>query len=117
MLGGTPVREFVFTDDVARGYLLLAEKAPELRGEAFNFGASEPVQMLDLAQRIIRLAGKEGKLEPRVMLQTKIAGEIDAQYLSAAKAEAQLGWRAEVNLNEGLQRSIDWYREHLNEIR
>jgi len=114
---GTPVREFVYADDVARGYLMLAEKAPELRGEAFNFGACEPVQMLDLAQRIIRLAGKAGELEPRVMLQTKIAGEIDAQYLSAEKAEARLGWRAEVNLNEGLQRSIDWYREHLNEVR
>jgi nucleoside-diphosphate-sugar epimerase len=95
---------------------MLAEKAAELRGEAFNFGSNEPVQMLDLARRIIRLAGKEGSLEPRVMLQTKIAGEIDAQYLSAAKVEARLGWRAEVKLDEGLRRTIEWYREHLEEM-
>jgi CDP-glucose 4,6-dehydratase len=114
---GTPVREFVYVDDVARGYLLLAEKIDEVMGEAFNFGVGEPVQMLGLVKRIIKLAGKEGQLEPRVMLERKIEREIDAQYLSADKAEARLGWRAEVSLDEGLKRTIDWYRTHLDEIR
>ena len=112
---GTPVREFVYVDDVARGYLLLAEKIESVIGEAFNFGAGEPAQMLDLVRRIIRLAGKT--LEPRVMLQRKIENEIDAQYLSADKAEARLGWRAEISLDEGLRQTIDWYRKHLDEIR
>ena len=113
---GTPVREFVYVDDVARGYLLLAEKIEAARGEAFNFGTNHPVQMLELVTRIIELAGKSGKLEPKVMLKTKIAGEIDAQYLSAEKVGARLGWRAEISLDEGLQRTIEWYRNHLNEI-
>src|SRR5262249_34504045 len=43
---GTPVREFVYVDDVARGYLLLAERIDEVIGEAFNFGAGNPVRML-----------------------------------------------------------------------
>jgi len=113
---GTPVREFVYVDDVARGYLLLAEKVDEVRGEAFNFGAGEPVAMLDLVTRIIRLAGKQGQLEPRVMLQRKIEHEIDAQYLSSEKVAARLGWKAEVSLDEGLRRTIDWYRKHLDKI-
>ena len=113
---GTPVREFVYVDDVARGYLLLAEKIEAARGEAFNFGTNHPVQMLELVTRIIELAGKSGRLEPKVMLKTKIAGEIDAQYLSAEKVGARLGWRAEISLDEGLQRTIEWYRNHLNEI-
>ncbi len=110
---GTPIREFVYVDDVARGYLLLAEKIEEAGGEAFNFGTGEQVQMLDLVNRIIRLAGKAETLQPKVMLQSKIVGEIDAQYLSAAKVESRFGWKAEISLNEGLQRTIDWYRQHL----
>jgi CDP-glucose 4,6-dehydratase len=113
---GTPVREFVYVDDVARGYLLLAERIEEARGEAFNFGTNEAVQMRELVERIIALTGKAGKLEPRVMLTTKIAGEIDAQYLSAEKVAARLGWKAEVSLDEGLKRTIEWYRNHLSEV-
>jgi CDP-glucose 4,6-dehydratase len=109
---GTPIREFVYVDDVARGYLLLAERIAEAKGDAFNFGTGEQVQMLDLVQRIIRLAGKS--LEPKVLLQSKIAGEIDAQYLSAAKVEARFGWKAEISLDEGLRRTIDWYRQYQN---
>ncbi len=113
---GTPVREFVYVDDVARGYLLLAERIEAARGEAFNFGGGEPVAMLELVQRISRLAGKEGQLEPRVLLQRKIEHEIDAQYLSSDKIAARLGWRAEVSLDEGLRRTIEWYRKHLSEL-
>jgi CDP-glucose 4,6-dehydratase len=113
---GTPVREFIYVDDVARGYLLLAEKIDEVIGEAFNFGAGEPITMLDLVRRVIRFAGKEGRLEPRVLLERKIEREIDAQYLSAVKAEARLGWRAKVDLDEGLKRTIEWYRENLSAV-
>ncbi|MCI0336870.1 MAG: GDP-mannose 4,6-dehydratase [Acidobacteria bacterium] len=111
---GTPVREFVYVEDVARGYLLLAEKIEEMIGKAFNFGSGEPITMLDLVELIIKLSGKT--LEPNVMLQRKIEHEIDAQYLSAEKAHQQLGWRAEVNLDEGLLRTIGWYRAHLDEM-
>ncbi|MCG3163451.1 MAG: CDP-glucose 4,6-dehydratase [Acidobacteria bacterium] len=113
---GTPIREFIYVDDVARGYLTLAERIDEVIGEAFNFGAGEAVRVLDLVKRIIRLAGKEGRVEPRVMLERKIEREIDAQFLSAEKAEARLGWRAEIDLDEGLRRTIDWYRAHLDQV-
>lgn len=113
---GTPIREFIYVDDVARGYLTLAEKIDECIGEAFNFGAGEPVQMIDLVNRIIRLAGKEGRVKPRVMLERKIEREIDAQYLSAEKAETRLGWKPETALDQGLLKTIEWYRTNLPRI-
>jgi CDP-glucose 4,6-dehydratase len=114
---GTPIREFVYIDDVARGYLSMAEKIVDVTGEALNFGAGESLCALDLVKRIIKLAGKEGRVEPRVMLDRKIEREIDAQRLSTDKAEKLLGWRAEIGLDEGLKRTIEWYNAHLNEVR
>ena len=106
---GTPVREFVHIDDVARGYLMLAEQIDRHKGEAFNFGAGAPVQMLDLVNRIITLAGKN--MTPDILLDRKIDREIDAQYLSAAKASELLGWRAEIGFDEGLRQTIEWYQQ------
>ncbi|MCU1263945.1 MAG: hypothetical protein JWM21_263 [Acidobacteria bacterium] len=110
---GTPYRDFVYVDDIVRAYLLLAEQIEAVRGEAFNFGSGCPVQILELVERIIRLTGKEGAITPLVMLEQKIAGEIDMQYLLSQKAETRLGWKGEVTLDEGLQRTIDWYRSYV----
>src|SRR5215204_2931764 len=65
---GSPVRDFIFADDIAEAYLLLAEKIDEARGEAFNFGSGEPIQMLELVTKIVHLMGREKELEPVVML-------------------------------------------------
>jgi len=113
---GTPKRDFAFVDDVAQSYLLLAERIEETKGEAFNFGSGEAIRMLDLVNSIIRLAGQEGKLEPNILLKTKIEREIDVQYLSSEKAKARLDWKAEVSLDEGLKQTIEWYRENLKRL-
>lgn len=113
---GTPVRDFIFSDDIARAYLLLAERIEEIQGEAFNFGSNEPIQMLELVKKIVHLMGKEQELPPSVMLQTKIEREIDAQYLSAEKVSNRFGWSPAVDLDEGLRQTIQWYKTHLNQI-
>jgi len=109
---GTPVRDFIFTEDIVGGYLLLAENIETAMGEAFNFGSGEPVSMLDLVKKMVRLMGKENELEPEILLQTKIANEIDAQYLASDKVRTRYGWTPNVSLDEGLSRTIDWYRSH-----
>jgi len=106
---GTPVRDFIFADDIAEAYLLLAENISEAKGEAFNFGSGEPVQMLELVTKIVRLMGKEAELEPIVMLKTKIEREIDAQYLASEKIFKKFGWKPSTDLETGLKKTIDWY--------
>jgi CDP-glucose 4,6-dehydratase len=109
---GTPIREFIHVHDVADGYLLLAENIAAAKGQAYNLGANEPVQIHDLVTRIIDSAGKRHTLTPTVQLTSKIPGEIDAQYLSTAKLQRQFGWTAKCSLNASLHSTIAWYNAH-----
>lgn len=109
---GTPVREFIHVDDVVSGYLLLAEEIEKTAGSAYNFGTNEPVQMLDLVERILKLMNPEGKLRPHIMLKTKIDREIDEQYLSGEKFFTEFGWKPLISLDEGLRKTIEWYKNY-----
>ena len=59
---------------------------------------------------ICRLAGTD--VEPDIRGQGTPAGEIDRQWVDSAKLRALTGWSPEVTLEEGLRRTIEWYREH-----
>jgi len=109
---GTPVRDFIFTDDIVAGYLLLAENIDRAKGEAFNFGSGEPISKLDLVNSIVTLMGKENDLTPDILLKTKIENEIDAQYLDSAKVNERFGWTPQVDIKDGLKRTIDWYDKY-----
>ena len=107
---GTPVRDFIYTADIVAGYLLLAENIEKVKGEAFNFGSGEPISMIDLVNKIVSQMNSE--LAPDVLLKDKIANEIDAQYLSSDKVNLMFGWSPKVTIDEGIGRTIDWYREY-----
>jgi len=110
---GSYIRDYFYVEDGAAAYMLLAEclaKRPELRGEAFNFSNETQVTVLELVRRILDLMGST--LEPEV--RNEASNEIRRQYLSAAKARRELGWRPLFDLDEGLRRTIAWYREFLS---
>jgi len=111
---GTPQRDFLYVDDVIDAYLMLSEHIEDATGEAFNFGYGEPVQILRLVLKVIELAGSD--LEPDILLETKIEKEIDAQYLSVRKVEERFGLKPRVSLDEGLKKTIDWYRANCERI-
>ena len=109
---GSYVRDYFYVEDGAAAYMLLAEclaARPELRGEAFNFSNETQVTVLELVRRILTLMGSG--LEPEV--RNEASNEIRHQYLSADKARRELGWRPLFDLDEGLRRTIAWYREFL----
>jgi CDP-glucose 4,6-dehydratase len=108
---GTFIRDYFYVEDGSAAYLHLAEclaKRPELRGEAFNFSTEIQVTALELVQKIIKLMGS--KLQPVILNQAQ--NEIRHQYLSAAKARRVLNWQPLYSLDEGLERTIAWYRRH-----
>jgi CDP-glucose 4,6-dehydratase len=109
---GNYIRDYFYVEDGAAVYTLLAERlaaSPELRGHAFNFSNEIQVTVLDLTRRILALMGSP--LEPDV--QNLATHEIRHQYLSAGKARQVLDWQPLFALDEGLGRTIDWYRAFL----
>jgi CDP-glucose 4,6-dehydratase len=110
---GTPERDFIFIDDAVDLYLELARRLPgeEVAGEVFNGGHNRPVKILDLVEKIIDLSGQRG-LKPDIRGKGTGHGEIDRQWLDATKARKVLGWKPKVALDEGLTRTINWYREY-----
>jgi CDP-glucose 4,6-dehydratase len=106
---GTLIRDYFYIEDAVGAYLMLAEKMAELdiNGEAFNFSNEIQVTVLDLTRRILKLMKTD--LEP--VIQNVAANEIPHQYLSAKKAREKLGWKPLFTLDQGLKRTLEWYRE------
>lgn len=109
---GNYIRDYFYVEDGAAAYTLLAEQLAErrdLRGHAFNFSNEIQVTVLDLVARILKLM--QSNLQPDV--RNESVNEIRRQYLSAVKAQQMLGWRPAFTLDEGLTRTIEWYRDYL----
>jgi CDP-glucose 4,6-dehydratase len=109
---GEYVRDYFYIEDGAAAYMQLAEQLvarPELAGRAYNFSNQEPLTVNEIVARILKLMASD--LTPEVLNQT--ANEIHRQYLDASRAREELGWRPECDLDTGLKRTIDWYRNFL----
>jgi CDP-glucose 4,6-dehydratase len=106
------IRDYFYVEDGAAAYMLLAERLaqnPELRGQAFNFSNEIQVTVLQLVEKMLALMGTE--LQPEV--RNEASNEIRNQYLSAEKARRLLHWRPSFTLDEGLARTIAWYKNFL----
>ncbi|MEA2211144.1 MAG: hypothetical protein QOF83_1092 [Solirubrobacteraceae bacterium] len=114
---GSPERDFLYVEDAAAAYLALwrAVLAGQGRGEAFNAGGGKPHRVGDVVALICGLVGTG--VAPDVRGQGVPHGEIDRQWVDATKLRELTGWRPEVGLEEGLRRSIDWYRRHPQALR
>lgn len=109
---GSYIRDYFYVEDGAAAYALLAERLaqrPELAGQAFNFSNEIQVTVLQLVQRLLELM--DSKLEPEI--RDEVSNEIRHQYLSSAKARRELAWSPLFKLDDGLRRTIDWYRKFL----
>ena len=106
---GSQIRAWCYVDDMIEG-LLLALEHPNAVGESFNIGnARSTVTIFDLARRIKTLSGCSGE----VVFQPLHYLDVELRIPNVDKARALLGFEAKVELDEGLERTIAWYREKL----
>ena len=104
---GSQIRAWCYVDDMVEALLLCLER-PEAVGQSFNIGnAHTAVTIVDLAQRIKRLTGCPGEIVFRPLHYV----DVEVRIPNVSKARELLGFEAKVDLDEGLARTIAWYRE------
>ncbi|MBU0586310.1 GDP-mannose 4,6-dehydratase [Candidatus Micrarchaeota archaeon] len=104
---GKMIREYLYVGDVAEGYLQLAERIKLAAGEAFNFGSGEKLSVLEVVDLISKVMGK--KIDTKIL--NIACNEIPEQYLSSEKIAKRIGWTAKHSFDEGLKKTIPWYKK------
>ena len=103
---GEQVRDYVYVDDLARAHV----QPLKVKGfEVFNVGTDVGTKVIDIVRTVSRILGYEVPVDDL----GERPGDVEASYASSEKLRAQLGWRPQVDLEEGLRRTIAHYRERL----
>jgi len=118
---GTNLRDFLYIEDVVSLYIIigkeLADKPSQYSGEVFNAGTNSPTTVESILNSVFRIIGNESDLIniKKQMKLNSTKGEIDYQYMDYAKAYKHFKWKPSTALNEGLQNSIAWYKNYLDD--
>ncbi|MDF3033464.1 MAG: rfbG [Alphaproteobacteria bacterium] len=113
---GTLVRDYIYVEDAVSAYMTLTKALtlnPTLAGEAFNFSNGTQRNVLELTKTVIKILGSN--LEP--LIQGHNHGEIQEQYLDSTKAATRLGWAPHYGLEEGLKKTVSWYKNYLENMK
>lgn len=103
---GSPTREFIYVTDAAQGIALAAERYNQ--SDPVNIGSGFEISIKDLAEKIARMTGFQGKL---VWDTSKPNGQ-PRRALDVSRAKEKFGFEAQTDFEEGLQKTIEWYQEH-----
>lgn len=106
---GEQTRSFLYVTDSARGILLATEKYPT--ADPINLGTDEEVKIKDLINLIIELSRTEPK--PTIFFDTKKPAGQPRRNSDNRKAREKIGFDANVSLREGIERTINWYKENI----
>jgi UDP-glucose 4-epimerase len=104
---GEQTRDFVYVADLVEA-MILASRNTNTRGQIINIGSGVPTKIADLAQTIEKIIGKRGLVNLGGKSYRK--NEVMDYYIDPRKAETLLGWKAKTSLNEGLNRTIAYYK-------
>ncbi|EPR33081.1 NAD-dependent epimerase/dehydratase [Alkalidesulfovibrio alkalitolerans DSM 16529] len=111
--GGEQLRDFTYVDDCVRA-MLLAACREEAWGRIYNLGGERTVSLRGTAELLVAAAGS-GEFAVREFPEERKKIDIGDYYSDFGRITAELGWRPEVSLEQGLQRTVAYYRERLAE--
>jgi UDP-glucose 4-epimerase len=105
---GKILRDFLYIDDCVDA-ILMSALSDDASGEILNVGVDKPTNFLELAELIIKIA-KSGSWEFTEFSPERKAQEPGDFYSDISKIKKTIGWQPKVSLEEGLRRTIDYYR-------
>jgi dTDP-glucose 4,6-dehydratase len=105
-------RDFTYVADTARGFAAVAA-ADDAVGEVINVGSGSEVSIRDVVRAAGEVVGRELKVEGDNQRMRPAASEVSRLHSDSSKATKIAGWRAEISLEDGLRRTADWIREHM----
>lgn len=107
---GLQLRDFNYVDDVVNAFLLTAENNNAI-GKVFNLGSTEVINLKDLAEKLVSIAGR-GTLEIIPFPPERKAIDIGDYYSDFGLIQNTIGWKPHIDLDEGLKKTIDYYSIH-----
>jgi UDP-glucose 4-epimerase len=108
---GSTSMDFIYIDDIARANVLGLKS--DVTDEVFNVASGVETSLLELADALMRVMGK--KLEPEFGPERKV-NSVPRRLASTEKAERLLGFKSQVDLDEGLQRLVTWWRANREHV-
>ena len=108
---GSPTREFLYVEDAADGIVTAAEKYDG--DQPVNLGSGYEISIKDLSELIVKMTGFQGQL----VWQTDKPNGQPRRGLDVSRAKEYFGWSAQVSFEEGLRRTIEWFRANRDKIK
>lgn len=106
---GTQIRAWCYVDDMVEG-LLLALESPKAVGESFNIGNSRAVTTIfGLAETVCRVLNSSS----RIIFKEPLSADVELRIPETKKAYDILGFRAKIDLDEGIKRTAEWYLKNI----
>lgn len=110
--GGDQLRDMTYVDDVTEAFLLAAS-TPACFGQVYNIGGPPPASLREIAEITCRVAGKQAHFTTREFPADRKSIDIGSYHADDRAFRAATGWAPLVGLEDGIARSLDWYRTRL----
>jgi CDP-glucose 4,6-dehydratase len=119
---GSMMRDFLYIEDVVELYISIAEFLANnnntFSGQIFNAGSNNPKTVKEILECVFTVIGDIDEYHNvlQKMKNKKSIGEIDCQFMNYEKAKDFLGWTPQHSLNDGMLKTVDWYKRYLSDL-
>ncbi len=112
--GGAQLRDMTYVDDVTNAFILAAENT-SCHGRIFNIGGCEPTSLHDMADLTVKVSGGTARYVIREFPADRARIDIGSYHADDTAFRSATGWKAHTSLEDGLHRSLDWFRTRLGD--